>query len=218
MKKTIFSLLLLVIANVSFGQLRVLNDVGSGAPIMKEGFPDIKGDPFFTDFTDGIILSSKDSVDTYKIRHNAYDNTLEYLYQDKVFAYRPQDIKGFILMEDGRRVRYTSDYIIPHLNNKAFTKVIAQGEYTLVELRQKVVADDPGATYGSTKSKVFQPRISHYIVKDHNVMPYSSKKKALQEIFGDDLSKVKSIEKDSNLNLKNTDHLKVVLSILNDNQ
>jgi len=215
MKKIIFSLFLLLIANASFGQLRVLNDVGSGAPIMKDGFPDIKGDPFFFDFSDGVILSSRDSVDTYKIRHNAYNNTLEYLYQDKVFAYRPQDVKGFILQEDGRRVRYTSEYIIPHLKDKAFTKVLSEGDYTLIELREKLIIDDPEATYGASKPKAFQAKVSHYIVKDHEVVPYSNKKKALQNIFGEDLPKVKAIEKDSNLNLKNPDHVKVLISLLN---
>jgi len=215
MKKIIFSLLLLVIANASFGQLRVLNDVGSGAPIMKDGFPDIKGDPFFQDFSKGVILSTKDSLDSYQIRHNAFNNTLEYLYQDKVFAYRPQEIKGFVINEDGRRVEYTSKYIIPQMKDKAFTKVLAEGEYTLIELREKIVVDDPEATYGSSKQKAFQDKISHFIVKDNEVVPYSHKKKALQNIFGDDLSKVKAIEKDSDLNLKNTDHVKVLLSLLN---
>jgi len=215
MKKIIFSLLLLVIANVSFGQLRVLNDVGSGAPIMKDGFPDVKGDPFFHDFTDGVILSSKDSLDRYKIRHNAFNNTLEYLYQDKVFAYRPQEIKGFVAIEDGKRVKYTSEYIIPHLKDKAFTKVLAEGDYTLIELNQKIIVDDPDAPYGANKPKVFQPRVSHYIVKDHEVLPFSHKKKALKEIFGEDLPKVKAIETDSNLNLKNPDHVRVLLSLLN---
>jgi len=208
-------LFLLVIAQASFGQLRVLSDVGSGAPIMKDGFPDVKGDPFFHDFTDGVILSSKDSLDSYKIRHNAYNNTLEYLFQDKVFAYRPQDIKGFIINEEGRRVKFTSEYIIPHLKNKAFTRVMAEGEYTLLELREKIIIDDPEATYGANKPKAFQSSVSHYIVKDHEVVPFSNKKKALQEIFGEDLPKVRAIEKDSNLNLKNPDHIRVLLSLLN---
>jgi len=217
MKKIVLGIIVCLVSNFAFAQLQVFKDVGSGAPVMKDSFTGIKGDHFFQDFSDGIIIfSQKDSAENFKIRLNAFDQKLEYLNNGEVFEYRPKDVKGFIVMEEGRKAHYSTQYVIPQLRDKAFTKVLAQGDYTLLELKQKVVVDDPGATYGSNASKAFQNRISHYIVKDNEVIQYSARKKTLQTIFGDDFNRLKSIEKDSNLSLKDIDHLKVALTILNE--
>jgi hypothetical protein len=219
MKKILLGVLVCLMTSYSVAQaqLKVYTDMGSGAPVMKDAFAGVKGDHFFEDFAEGtIIFSAKDSVDNFRVRLNAYNQTLEYQKQGDLFEFRPKDIKGFVVVENGRKALYTTDYIIPHLKDKAFTKVLMEGEYTLLELKQKVLVDDPGATYGSNVSKAFQSRVSHYIVKDNEVIQFASKKKTLQNIFGEDYDKVKSIERDSNLNLKDVDHLRVVLSLLNE--
>ncbi|MBS9524862.1 hypothetical protein KI659_12660 [Litoribacter alkaliphilus] len=218
MKKILLGLLLCLVGNLSFAQLRVYNDMASGAPVMKDAFTGINGDHFFHDFAEGIIIhSKKDSAQNMQVRLNAHDHRLEYLKQGEVFSYGAKDIRGFIVNENGRNTYYTSEYVIPHLKDKAFTKVLAEGdEYKLIEFKHKVIVDDPNATYGAAAKKAFSDRVSHYIVKDEEVKQLSNRNKQLKEVFGDDYDRVKEIQKNSGLNLKDPDHLRVVVNFLND--
>lgn len=198
----LFVFLIFVFTNTVFGQVSLLKDGTTGMPVLANPYPDMKGSAYLGDFEFGkIIFSERDTAENVMINFNAFSNKLEYRMEGKLLAFDASKIFGFVLNSKSNPSVYRSGYAIPSVGPNRFVEILADGDYTLINHKFKVVMDDSGASYGSQRAKVFEDRAQLYLVKDGEVKLWKAKKKNLEEIFGLDFEKVRSLENDWNLDL-----------------
>jgi hypothetical protein len=201
---------------VAFAQFEILQDVGSGAPLRANPYPDVKGVPFIEDFSLGsIIYSKKDTLHNIQLRFNSFGNMLEFKKDGNVFGYSSKDIIGFVANVEGKPSVFKSGIDIPKVGKDVFVQVLVEGDFTVVNYRYKVLIDDPGAAYGSQRSKSFQNKNELYIVTPDRVMLFKPKKKQILEIFGNKADKVFEIESNLGLTLKEDRDLVKIVTVLN---
>ena len=64
---------------VTFVQLSVLRDSGTGQPIITNPYKEVKGTPYISEFNEGtIVLLGGQLVEGLQIALNGYEQTLEY--------------------------------------------------------------------------------------------------------------------------------------------
>lgn len=215
--KTSLLILFISFSFSSFAQFEVLQDVGSGAPLRANPYPDVKGVPFIEDFSPGtIIYSVKDTLRNLPIRFNSYGNMLELQKDGGIFGFSTKEILGFISTLDGKPSLFISGIDIPKVGKDVFVQILVEGEFTIVNHRYKILSEDPSAAYGSQKAKSFQNKNDLYIVTKNGVRPYKSNKKQIQEIFGEKTEKIYEIESSLGFSLKEERDLVRIVSILND--
>lgn len=210
-----FSLILFA-AQVS-GQVETLQDVSvPGAPLIANAFPEIKGDPYMTDFTQGTILvSKKDTIRNIAIRFNLFSNMLEVNRMGELMGYSGKNIHGFIFESFGAKEVYKSGFDIPKLGKGTFAQVLSEGEYSLLKYKHKYITDDPSAAYGSQKSKAFQSKIEYFVAHKETVVPFKTKRKQLSAVFGDDTPKVLDLIAKMKLDLRDEQHMIQLVQALN---
>ena len=209
---------LIVFSFQVLGQVETLQDVSvPGAPLIANSFPEVKGDPYMGDFTQGYILASKkDTIRNIVIRFNLFSNMLEVNRMGELMGYSGKNIHGFILESYGNREVYKSGYDIPKLGKATFVQIMAEGEYTLLKYKYKEILDDPSAAYGSQKSKAFQGKTELFLAYENKVVPFKTKKKQLNLVFGDSTPKVMDLIAKMKLDLRDEADLVKLIIALND--
>lgn len=184
---------------------------------MNNPYREVKGSPYVADFKEGkIYLPTGQTVEGLQIAINGYENTLEYKLEGNLYSYVPEKLSGFSWIGDsGESVEFTSRYTLPTLGKKVFLQVLETGKYSLLLYQYKIMTDDVAATYGAQAAKVFQDQEDLFIVKDDQVFLFKNKTKEMESIFGDEMSKVNSLQKSQKLNLKNTEDVRVLVRALN---
>jgi hypothetical protein len=221
MKKVSLSLLVMMVflgfKNTSSAQLQVLRDQGTGNPVMADPYPEVKGTPYWNEFDIGkIIFSEKDTLGDMVIAFNAFNHTLVYNMERELMAYSPGKISGFILSPDSNPQIFRSGYMIPNVGKNRFVEILVDGEYTLVNHKYKKMIDDPGATYGSQRSKTFASQEDLYLYKNGETFLWKSKKKNLIEIFGEEgYKKVNELANSYNLDLTEKNDIRRLVYFLN---
>lgn len=221
MRKFSFGLLVILmflgLTNISFCQLQVLRDQGTGNPVMANPYPEVKGSPYWSEFEIGkIIFSDKDTVSNLVIAFNAFNHTLVYRMDRELMAYSPGKISGFILSPDSNPQIYRSGSMIPNVGKNRFVEILVDGEYTLVNHKYKKMIDDPGATYGSQRAKTFANTEDLYLYKDGQSFLWKRRKKNLLEVFGEDgYMKVNELANTYNLDLSEKNDIKRLVYFLN---
>ncbi|GMQ29340.1 hypothetical protein [Algoriphagus confluentis] len=215
--KLIPLLFLLGMNSLVMAQLTVLRDTGTGSPIMTNPYQEVKGSQYIEDFRTGnLLLPNGQTVEGLSIALNGYDNTLEYKMSGSLFAYSADKLAGFAYINDkGEMAEYTSEFVLPTLSQKRFIRVLEKGEYSLYSHDYKIMTNDVGATYGAQASKVFQTLQDIFVAKDGEIYLFKNKKKDLEKIFGEDYEKVAALEKSLNLNLKETNDIRLLIRALN---
>lgn len=220
MRKFSLSLLVMLVlalfSEKSYGQLSLLRDVGTGNPVLANPFPDVKGTPYWSDFSMGrVIFTEKDTVKNLMVAFNAYSHQLEYRIEGNQLAYTPKMIQGFIIQDQGKSMVFKSGYDIPRVGTNRFVEVMVDGDYTLIDHKYKIMGDDPSAAYGSQRSRMFLNREELYVVKDGVVMPWKTKRKDLEAIFGDDYAHFKKLENEYGFDLKDKDAVRRLILLMN---
>lgn len=214
----VIALLFCVFASeVSFAQLRLLKDNGTGNPIMTNPYTEVKGSQYLGEFRSGTIyLVNGQQVEGLQIALNGYEGTLEYKLEGSLYAYSPENLPGFsYVSESGELEEFTSEYVIPTLSKKRFLKKLETGKYSLFLFPFKIMTDDVGSTYGAQAAKVFQTQEDLFVVKDGKIFLFKSKSKDLQELFGEDYEKANSLVKEQKLNLKDPADVQELIRQLN---
>lgn len=202
----------------SQAQLSVLRDTGTGIPISANPYREVKGTHYFDEFRPGIIyLLDGQTVEGLPIALNGYENTLEYKIEDRLYAYSPEKLKGFLFVsESGEKVVFTSEFTIPTLSKKRFLQILERsGPYQLLLHSYKIMTDDVTATYGAQAAKAFQNQEEFFVVKDGNVFLLKNKQKELQSIFGQDFEKANAIIKNQKINFKDREDVISLIKQLN---
>lgn len=215
--KLICLLLFLGINGVSFAQLSVLRDNGTGSPIMSNPYNEVKGSQYIDDFRSGTLtLPNGQIIEGLQIALNGFENTIEYKMNGSLFAYSADKLAGFSYVNSkGELAEYTSEFVIPTQSKKRFIRVLERGKYSLYSHDYKIMVDDPGATYGTQAAKVFQTLEDLFVVKDGEIFLFKNKSKDLQKIFGEDAEKIPVFEKSLKLNLKETNDVRLLIRALN---
>lgn len=200
-----------------FGQVETLQDVSvPGAPLIANAFPEIKGDPYMADFTPGTILvSKKDTIRNIAIRFNLYSNMLEVNRMGELMGYSGKNIHGFIFESFGTKEVYKSGFDIPKLGNGTFAQVLSEGNYSLLKYKHKYITDDPSAAYGSQKSKAFQSKTEYFVAHKGTVVPFKTKRKQLNTVFGDETTKVLDLIGKLKLDLRDEEDMVKLVQALN---
>ena len=202
----------------SFAQMALLRDNGTGMPITANPYLGVKGSAYFDEFNKGVIfLASGQKVEGLTIALNAYNNTLEYKLEGKLFAYTPEKVTGFSYSPEAGGSEYTSAYVVPTLKMRRFLKILEKGTYTLLFHGYKTMTDDPSATYGAQASKVFQDQEEFFVVVGEKVMLLRNKEKELQQIFGGDAPKATSFIKSERIDFKKSGDLQDLIRHMNQN-
>lgn len=201
----------------ALGQVETLQDVSvPGAPLIANAYPEIKGDPYMGDFSKGsILVSKKDTISNIAIRFNLYGNMLEVNRMGELIGYTGKNIHGFILEPFGTKEIYKSGYDIPKLGKGTFAQVLTEGEYTLLKYKYKNITEDPSAAYGSQKSKAFQSKVELFVSHNDNVIPFKTKRKQLNALFGDKTPIVLEIIGKMNLDLRDEEDMVKLIRALN---
>lgn len=199
------------------GQVETLQDVSSpGAPLIANAFPEVKGNPYMGDFSKGFILTSKkDTIRNIAIRFNLYGNMLEVNRMGELVGYNGKNIHGFIIEPFGAKEIYKSGFDLPKLGKGTFVQVMAEGEYTLLKYKYKYITDDPSAAYGSQKSKAFQNKLEFFVAHREAVMPFKTKRKQLNQVFGNDTPNVIELIGKMNLDLRDEEDMVKLIRALN---
>jgi hypothetical protein len=200
-----------------FGQVETLQDFSvPGAPLIANAYPEVKGDPYMGDFSQGAILvSRKDTIRNIAIRFNLYGNMLEVNRMGELMGYSGKNIHGFIFDSFGNREVYKSGFDIPKLGKGTFTQVLTEGDYTLLKYKQKYISDDPSAAYGSQKSKAFQNKTEYFVAHKETVFPFKTNRKQLSAVFGDDTPKVLELIGKMKLDLRDEQDMVKLVQTLN---
>ncbi|MGY6522877.1 MAG: hypothetical protein ACXIUD_14180 [Mongoliitalea sp.] len=215
-KSLLVGIVFVLLFHTSYAQLSLLRDVSNGMPVMANSFPDVKGSPYWGDFSMGrVIFTEKDTVKNLMVAFNAYSHQLEYRIEGNQLAYTPKMIQGFIVEDQGRQAVFKSGYDIPRVGTNRFVEVMVDGDYTLIEHKYKIMGDDPSAAYGSQRSRMFLNREELYVVKDGVVMPWKTKKKDLEAIFGDDYGRFKKLENEYGFDLKDKSAVRRLILLMN---
>lgn len=210
-----FSLILFA-AQVA-AQVETLQDVSvPGAPLIANAYPEIKGDPYMADFIPGTILvSKKDTIRNVAIRFNLYSNMLEVNRMGELMGYSGKNIHGFIFESFGTKEVYKSGFDIPKLGKGTFAQVLSEGDYSLLKYKHKYITDDPSAAYGSQKSKAFQLKMEYYVAHKGTVVPFKTKRKQLNSVFGDDTPKALDLIGKMKLDLRDEEDMVKLVKALN---
>jgi hypothetical protein len=202
----------------SFAQMALLRDNGTGMPITANPYLGVKGSAYLDEFNKGIIyLATGQKVEGLPIALNAYNNTLEYKLEGKLFAYTPDKVTGFSYSPEAGGSEYTSVYVVPTLKMRRFLKILEKGTYTLLFHGYKTMTDDPSATYGAQASKVFQDQEEFFVVVGEKVMLLRNKEKELQQIFGADAPKAIAFIKSERIDFKKSGDLQDLIRYMNQN-
>ncbi|WP_373520786.1 hypothetical protein [Aquiflexum sp.] len=201
----------------ALGQVETLLDVSvPGAPLIANAYPEVKGDPYMGNFTQGAILvSKKDTISNIAIRFNLFGNMLEVNRLGELMGYSGKNILGFIIEPSGSKEIYKSGFDLPKLGKGTFAQVLTEGEYTLLKYKSKYISDDPSAAYGSQKSKAFQSKMEFFIAHKETVIPFKTKRKQLIDAFGDDTPKVLDLIGKMNLDLRDEEDMVKLIRSLN---
>ncbi|WP_194976004.1 hypothetical protein [Aquiflexum lacus] len=213
----IFSISLSLFTLQVSGQVETLQDVSiPGAPLIANAYPEVKGNPYLSDFSQGYILVSKiDTIRNIAIRFNLYGNMLEVNRLGELMGYTGKNIHGFIIEPFEAMEIYKSGFDLPKLGKGTFAQVLTEGKYTLLKYKYKYIADDPSAAYGSQKSKAFQSKMDFFVVHQKNVFPFKTKRKQLNAVFGVETSKVLDLIGVMNIDLRNEDDMVKLIRALN---
>lgn len=199
-------------------QMALLRDNGTGIPITANPYLGVKGSAYFDEFNKGIIyLATGQKVEGLPIALNAYNNTLEYKLEGKLFAYTPDKVTGFSYAPEAGGGEYTSAYMVPTLKTRRYLKILEKGTYTLLYHGYKTMTDDPSATYGAQASKVFQDQEEFFVVVDEKVMLIRNKEKELLQIFGEETSKARAFIKSERIDFKKSGDLQTLIRYMNQN-
>ncbi|EKB48020.1 hypothetical protein [Cecembia lonarensis] len=221
MKKFSLSLLvytvLLIPYHAAFAQLQMLRDQGTGNPVMANPYPEVKGTPYWMEFGMGsIIFSERDTASNLVIAFNAFNHTLVYQMDRDLMAYSPGKVNGFILGRGPNAQVFRTGYMVPGIGPNRFVEVLVDGDYTLVNHKFKKIVDDPGATYGSQRSKVFQNAEDLIVYKDGEAFVWRARKKNLERFFGvDGYKKLKDLSNSYGLDLKEKSDVRRLIMLLN---
>jgi hypothetical protein len=213
----IFSISLSLFTIQVYGQVETLQDFSiPGAPLIANAYPEVRGHPYLSDFSQGTILvSKKDTIRNIAIRFNLYGNMLEVNRMGERLGYTGKNIHGFILEPFGVQEIYKSGYDLPKLGKGTFAQVLTEGVYTLLKYKYKYVAEDPSAAYGSQKSKAFQNKTEFFVVYQKDVFPFKTKRKQLNAVFGNETSKVLDLIGAMNLDLRDEEDMVKLIRTLN---
>jgi hypothetical protein len=78
MRKFSFGLLVILmflgLTNISFCQLQVLRDQGTGNPVMANPYPEVKGSPYWSEFEIGKIIFSENSYFIHSTFNSSFKN------------------------------------------------------------------------------------------------------------------------------------------------
>ncbi|MHA8073775.1 hypothetical protein ACRZ9O_04510 [Aquirufa sp. HETE-40SA] len=218
MKKLILFILLGVSPIVSYGQMAILRDNGTGMPITANPYIGVKGSAYLEDFKKGVLyLNNGLKVEGLQIALNAYSNNLEYKIDGGQFSYGPDKLSKFTYSSSssGELIEFTSEYEVPTIKKKRFVQVIEKGKYSLLFHPYKVMTDDPSATYGAQAAKVFQDEQDVFVAIDGKVYLLKNKEKILKEVFGTDAEKAIAFIKTQKVNFKEMNELKALIQELN---
>jgi len=219
MKKSILFILLGISPIVSFGQIALLRDNGTGMPITANAYSGVKGSAYLEDFNKGVLyLINGLKVEGLNIALNAYQNNLEYKLDGGQFSYGPDRLTRFTYTSaSGELVEFTSEYEIPTMKKKRFVQVIEKGKYTLLFHPYKIMTDDPSATYGAQAAKVFQDEQDIFVAVEGKLFVLRNKEKSLKEAFGSDAEKAIAFIKSQKVNFKEMNELRALIQELNKN-
>ncbi len=219
MKKILLCILLGLSPILSFSQLAILRDNGTGMPITANEYIGVKGSAYLDDFRKGVLfLKNGLKAEGLNIALNSYQNNVEYRLDGGQFSYGPDKLQGFSYTNaSGELVEFTSNYEIPTLKKKRFLQVLEKGKYTLLFHTYKIMTDDPSATYGAQASKVFQDQQETFVAVEGKVYLLKNKEKLLKEAFGADADKAIQLIKSLKVNFKELGEVKSLIQQLNKN-
>jgi hypothetical protein len=219
MKKILLCILFGLSPILSFSQLAILRDNGTGMPITANEYIGVKGSAYLDDFRKGVLfLKNGLKAEGLNIALNSYQNNVEYRLDGGQFSYGPDKLQGFSYTNaSGELVEFTSNYEIPTLKKKRFLQVLEKGKYTLLFHTYKIMTDDPSATYGAQASKVFQDQQETFVAVEGKVYLLKNKEKLLKEAFGADADKAIQLIKSLKVNFKELGEVKSLIQQLNKN-
>lgn len=219
MKKTIFyTIFLMIISLQIFAQVRDVyvdniyfqRSINSN-PVTTIDYGDIKGSPYLTDdFVDSRIYFRKDSVFKIALRYNVFDQSMEYMQNNTVYAISNPEIIVKIEMDNWVFIYYRNNENIKY--NSYYELLVSGKSYLLAkkDIGYKE-AEPPKAIVESEPAKFFKRKDSYYVLKGGALPVLIKNKKMLIEIFEDKKDEIgKFIKKEKISYKKRKDLIQVV--------
>jgi hypothetical protein len=219
--KSAFVVLFSLFSFHAFPQLITLSDFAEGGkPLMTNKGVVIGGSPHFTSgmVRGKVVLVGGQYFDNLEFKYNVFDDYVEYNNGGKLFYLEPVKVSEFSFIEtvDNKPNIYyfkRGFQNIGQYNELNYFRVLyGETSYWLIKYRKDIV-DDPGATYGSVRSKVFQNGESLYYYDGQKGILFRRNKKSISSLFEQNAN-VEEVIKKFKGNLKNDiDLIKLITEI-----
>jgi hypothetical protein len=192
--------LLLNAANAQF-----ISDAATNRPLYQ--LPaDIQGTPFLNNnWSDGNIISESGvNYTKMRLKFDVFRNELVFNINDSSFRFN-DPVKEFELTLTGNKATGTAKFIKSSLvHNKLpeeFVQELIKGKTGLYKHYKKNVVEV--ASYNMVGNKIFEDRVTFYILKNGAAEMVSLSKKTLQEMLADKWAQIDEYMQQNNLSAKN---------------
>lgn len=203
MKK--LSLLATMILLLNAAHAQFISDAGTNRPLYQ--IPaDIQGSPFLNNnWSDGNIVSENGvNYTKMRLKFDVFRNELVFNINDSAFRFN-DPIKEFVLSLPGNKTGGTVKFIKSSLIHSKlpgeFVQELVNGKIALYKHYKKNVVEV--ASYNLASNKVFEDRLTFYILKNGEAELVTLSKKTLQEVVADKWAQVDAYMQQNNLSSKN---------------
>ncbi|MEN8121726.1 MAG: hypothetical protein ABFS35_15350 [Bacteroidota bacterium] len=171
-------------------------------PVKIVDYKDIKGSPYLTDdFVDSKIYFRKDSVFKIPLRYNVFDQSMEYMQNNMVYAISNPEIIEKIEMDNWAFIYYRNNENIKY--NSYYELLVSGKSYLLAKkdigYRE---AEPPKPIVESEPAKFFKRKDTYYVVIDGALPALVKNKKVLLEIFKDKEDEIEKFIKKEKISYK----------------
>ena len=212
-------LVLLALCFLSYGQMQVLNQVGSGNSVLKESnYVNVQGSPYFTDsWNNGLIVDNAGKVtENLLVRYDMYRDEIQFLKDGKTLAVEPALASGFtfwiVNYKDGKAEKYVyrNGFFLNGYSKLSYFQVVYDGKIKFLRKTKVNYLEELVSNYGTNEQvKKFVRVTNEFLVVGNKLVEVAkNRKNILPELNSDEL---RIFVKSEKLNIKNEEDLMKIL-------
>ncbi|WP_421774031.1 hypothetical protein [Gracilimonas sp.] len=179
----------------------------------------VKGNPYIADnFVMGSFeLYSGAKTENLEMNYNIYENRLEIVDGNQVYAVSADDVKEFVVKLNGEERIYRKGFESRRLDANQFVEVKTDGAMSFLVKQEVNYSENSSAGYGSaSKEEVYSKSKRYYIEKDGEVHELRRLRHRRVVKHFDGNKQVSTYIKENNLDLSNPDHIKKAVKKYNE--
>ncbi|MGN8226344.1 hypothetical protein [Gracilimonas sp. BCB1] len=170
----------------------------------------VKGNPYIADnfVTGSFELYSGAKTENLEMNYNIYENRIEIVDGNQVYAVSADDVKEFVVKLNGEERVYRKGFESRRLDANHFVEVKADGAMSFLVKQEVNYSENSSAGYGSaSKEEVYSKNKRYYIEKDGEVheLRRLRHRRVVKHFEGN--KQVNNYIKENDLDLSNPDHI-----------